>query len=257
MEPSKFKDGLHAAVEAIKGSVAPEVKSITAVDGNQYQFSNVPVDLVEPLKQPTAETLKIHTLTGVRDYLVNNKDDLALGKVQIYVASHAEVQVISELQGWHRQREVLVIANLNDIFGERSGKSFGQWMTQEEMAIFLQSRFAVDEVRNNVLTAISKIVLDAAVEADDENLSQRVTVKAGISMREKMNLPSPVELAPYRTFPDVDQPKSPFILRVRKSPEKLAEIALFEADGGAWKSQAIANIKNWFSANVPDVNVIA
>ena len=56
-------------------------------------------------------------------------------------------------------------------------------------------------------------------------------------------------LAPRRTFPEVDQPESPFVLLVKQSREgMMPEIALFEADGGLWKLTAIQNIKDYLKA---------
>lgn len=47
-------------------------------------------------------------------------------------------------------------------------------------------------------------------------------------------------LKPYRTFREMDQPESPFVLRVWKDNEGV-RLAVFEADGGAWKIKAREN----------------
>ncbi len=53
-------------------------------------------------------------------------------------------------------------------------------------------------------------------------------------------------LAPFRTFSEIAQPESPFVLRMKQrnpTPESLiADSALIEADGGAWRPVAIAAI---------------
>lgn len=56
-----------------------------------------------------------------------------------------------------------------------------------------------------------------------------------------MRVPNPVELAPYRTFLEVEQPESQFIFRMKDGPR----CAIFEADGGAWRNQAITNIREY------------
>ena len=45
-------------------------------------------------------------------------------------------------------------------------------------------------------------------------------------------------LTPYRIFNEVEQPSSQFIFRINS----MANLALFEADGGKWKLDAINNI---------------
>ena len=59
------------------------------------------------------------------------------------------------------------------------------------------------------------------------------------------------ELTPLRTFYEVEQPTSPFVLRFNED----AEAALFEGDGGAWQLRAVENIKNWLTAQLIGCNV--
>ena len=49
-----------------------------------------------------------------------------------------------------------------------------------------------------------------------------------------------VKLRPYRTFLEVEQPESDFLIRIREG----GEIGFFEADGGAWKLFARSIIKS-------------
>ena len=65
-------------------------------------------------------------------------------------------------------------------------------------------------------------------------------------------VPNPVTLAPYRTFLEVEQPASKFIFRIKEG----GQLALFEADGGAWQHEAILNIKNYLIEQLKDNNVI-
>lgn len=49
------------------------------------------------------------------------------------------------------------------------------------------------------------------------------------------------KLKPYRTFNEVDQPESEFLLRLSEG----GGVALYEADGGAWKLQARRNVAEY------------
>ena len=52
---------------------------------------------------------------------------------------------------------------------------------------------------------------------------------------------NPGKLIPYRTFLEVKQPESDFIFRMREGHDGV-ECAIFEADGGAWKMEAMREI---------------
>jgi hypothetical protein len=91
----------------------------------------------------------------------------------------------------------------------------------------------------------------------DDGVTQAVEVKSGIHMCAEQSIPNPIWLKPYRTFSEVDQPPSQFVLRLRDSRNGMPECALYEADGGVWKSAAIENIKEYLEEELPEVKIIA
>lgn len=58
-----------------------------------------------------------------------------------------------------------------------------------------------------------------------------------------------IKLQPFRTFLEVAQPESEFLLRV--DSEK--GIAFFEADGGIWRLEAKRNIAEYFERGLKDL----
>ena len=88
------------------------------------------------------------------------------------------------------------------------------------------------------------------VSPADDGMTQRVTARSGISLVKQVSVPNPVVLAPYRTFTEVEQPKSPFVFRIRQTGDEV-QAALFAADADAWKREAIANIRDWFEQHIP------
>jgi hypothetical protein len=65
-------------------------------------------------------------------------------------------------------------------------------------------------------------------------------------------------LSPYRTFRELNQPESAFIFRMRGGGEgKAPQCALFEADGGKWKLDAVQAIKLWLADFCPGIASIA
>lgn len=76
----------------------------------------------------------------------------------------------------------------------------------------------------------------------------RVSVKSKLV---PVKVPNPVELAPFRTFTEVEQPTSPFVFRVRRDGDAIMA-ALFAADADAWKNEAICRIRDYFDMELPD-----
>ncbi len=93
------------------------------------------------------------------------------------------------------------------------------------------------------------MVFEDGADIEDDGVSQITTVKQGVASRAKAKAPNPVKLAPYRTFLEVKQPESDFILRLDKN----ANLALFEADGGFWKIQAVRLVKEYLSENLKGI----
>jgi len=67
-----------------------------------------------------------------------------------------------------------------------------------------------------------------------------------------------VVLRPYRTFLEIEQPASAFVFRLRRGREgELPTCALFEADGGRWKLEAIERIRDYLKEQLSEIAVIA
>lgn len=85
-------------------------------------------------------------------------------------------------------------------------------------------------------------------------------VRAGVTLKGREAVDNPFVLAPYRTFPEVTQPSSPYILRIRDVQNSLPTAMLVEADVGAWRLAAVQNIKSWLSGSfkIPaGINILA
>ena len=96
-----------------------------------------------------------------------------------------------------------------------------------------------------ILEIASKITAEQSTSNDDDGFSQRVAVKQGIALKAETILKPMVNLAPFRTFAEIDQVLSQFVFRARVANGGIT-LTLFEGDGGRWKLGAVAAIKNWF-----------
>ncbi|MBO0555747.1 hypothetical protein EXQ41_06745 [Clostridium botulinum] len=195
---------------------------------------------------PLAHTLTVSTLTGLVDYIKGNIDKLQ-GELLIQVKSHDEVRLYSPLNE-DREREMYIRAEAtlpNNIY-------YGSFLDTEKFNIMLQSSF-VDVGDKEVLLKYTGLIKDEAVKSmGDDGVSQAVTIKTGVASVGQAVVPNPVELAPYRTFPEVQQPSSKFIFRMRSGPQA----ALYEADGGAWRNQAMQRIKAYLEEELKEIQNI-
>ena len=124
------------------------------------------------------------------------------------------------------------------------------WRDQQAAIIELRSRFIPTDDTAYLLDLISRINDDKGVQSNDNGVSQTVTVKQGISLMATETIRPRISLKPFRTFREVPQPESEFILRLDEN----GRVGLFEADGGIWKMEAKDNIMAYFtSALAPEI----
>lgn len=188
------------------------------------------------VNNPKPAKVKVKSLTGIVDYLKANVDDLNMEGIIIHVEDHVTVWVMSELEQDHRDREFYLVAK-----AEPPEIRLNNFTDRESFNIMLQSRFADVADRADVLRSIAKMRYENEVKMEDDGITQTVASKAGVALVREDQIPNPVRLAPFRTFSEIEQPISPFILRV----DDKCNVGLFEADGGAWKNKAMQSIKNY------------
>lgn len=87
------------------------------------------------------------------------------------------------------------------------------------------------------------------VSTNDNGVTQTVTARQGVALNAVVNVRPRIKLQPFRTFLEVAQPESEFLLRV--DSEK--GIAFFEADGGIWRLEAKRNIAEYFERGLKDL----
>lgn len=198
------------------------------------------------VKEAKASVLTVSTLTGLVDYIKSDLDKLP-EKLLIQVISPREVALYSPLNA-DREREQYISAEaiLPD------NVVYDRFIGTEQFNIMLQSAF-VDVGTKSALLKYTGLIQDEAVKiTGDDGVSQQVTVKTGVASVGQAIVPNPVELAPYRTFPEVEQPISKFIFRMQEGPRA----ALYEADGGAWRNKAILSIKEYLQEELKELENI-
>lgn len=230
-----------AAVKAIQDSVQTETIEVPV---DQFTTRQVFAPPVEPL----VATLEIHTLTGLVDFLASNIDSIEAPRFAIHVVSPDRVDVISSLRARPSRRDTLLSAKAQSL-----GFRFGNFYSCEDFVIALQSLFTESGDRGAILKLVGNIKEETVGQFNDDGVTQTVVARAGITRVEDVPVPNPVLLSPYRTFPDIQQPDSPFVLRMKRGGGDTPTCALFEADGGKWKLAAIESIAKYLRVKVAEL----
>lgn len=234
-------------IELIQSSARAEYHE---VERDGLLFSNKKMEPV--IHDPHPHALGIGTLTGIRDFMAANVDKLVPAELVLHVMSEREVQLIGKIDGPYQVRDGYLLAKAEEL-----AFTFGNWYDPESFVIGIQTQFVQDETTAALLKVVGNIQDGMAKTITDDGVSQTVNAKMGVQLS-TVALPSPVTLAPYRTFREVEQPSSLFILRARAgSEDQPPKLALFIADGNRWRLDAIKLVADWLRENVPGVSVLA
>lgn len=207
-----------------------------------------PCELRAAVDEPA--TMLVHTLSGFADYIKNNFD--ATEEHAVFVGTPSHVTLQSRLSG-RRRREVPL---QTEPFPARRF-DFGRFLPPEEFVIGLQIGFAHSEQLATVIKFVGNLTAEGSVSVDDDGVSQRTTIRAGVARVGMAEVPNPVFLAPWRTFAEIEQPESPFILRVRRAGEDgTPQAALFETGDHRWQLAAIESIAEYLREKI-DLPVFA
>ena len=186
-----------------------------------------------------AQPIEMKTLSSLIDYINDFRDDYKKFAYFLHVVSPERVELVSSLDE-DRKREVMAVAK-----AELPKIPFGEFIENERMLIIVQAMFAegADTDRALLLRFAGTTTSGSVKEYGDDGVTQKATIKTGVASKAEAIVPSPCVLRPYRTFNEVVQPASKFIFRMRENERsKTIESALYEADGGAWRNEARANI---------------
>ncbi|MBZ2139994.1 hypothetical protein K1I73_06530 [Streptococcus gordonii] len=230
MTTEGIKEALEYAVELRE--CGQEI--VESSDGTEY-YDSRKFSLTELNPKRYPKTLELSTLTSLVDYLKTDLNKLKDQKLIVVVEKNDEVCVWSEDDEFeHRTLLVDVKARIPEL-------TFGRFLSSEQFNIMLQSNFIDGNDRGALLEFASALKIENGAEIEDNGVSQVATVKTGVASLAKGKVPNPVDLRPYRTFTEVEQPSSKFVFRIDKN----GQMALFEADGKRWVSDAVSRIADY------------
>ncbi len=200
--------------------------------------------------EPVAKPFVMSTLTSLVEYIKSDTDTMRR-KMLIHVESPKRVVLRSMLDEDRVREDIAVVkANLPEFM-------FNSFYNSENFMIKLQAQFVDDQCDTDkalLLKYAGTTETGTVKNYGDDGVSQSAVIQQTISSKEEVIIPNPVTLRPYRTFHEVEQPKSQFIFRAKNCEDDVS-FALFDADGGAWENEAMENVKLYLEEKLRDIDI--
>lgn len=190
------------------------------------------------------KTLSLQSLEALVTMVQNEAANMEL-PLFITVPDHLTVRCFGHPDPDLRyDRKIYYEAKAADVPGFHGG-----FREQGKAIIELRSQFVPGEGTEYLLGLLSRISKDSGVTSSDNGVSQVVEARQGVALKTNVNVKPRVPLRPFRTFQEVEQPESEFLLRL----DGEGNIGLFEADGGMWKLAARKTVKAFLEEKLADL----
>lgn len=227
---------LKAAIEKIQEMAAKP--NLVTIDGHDYimdkegGFCEIKPELEYP------DLITLNSLDALIQF-VKREALVANDVVFITIPNHETVCCFTEpIRELRSNRVYLYTAKATDVPGWASEVKMGF----EEAMIALRTRFSPTPDTDYALRLLSSITTGGKVTFNDNGVATSIVTQKGIALQENTEIRPIVRLSPYRTFQEVLQPESQFLIRVSERA-----ITIVEADGGMWKLQARRNIMQFLA----------
>ncbi len=211
---------------------------------------------ITPIKEAESMPIKVYSLRSLVEYLKKDPDSYEKETKIINIVGPTKVIVQSSIFGAFKQRENFIVADYSELI---PNFLLSQYLSIEEFIIMLKTRFIMTEDLEKIIKLVGNIQDENITNYNDDGITQKVITKTGIARVEETALPPKVKLRPFRSFPEIEQPESEFLLRGKKSCDEI-KFALFEADGGFWKQEAIINIAEYLKDElltyIPNITIL-
>lgn len=228
-------------IEHIQETTKPIIQQVNgstfAINGNGSVREILPA-----IHHP--DTLPLHSLEALVMMVQTEAANMAT-PLYITIPDHLTVRCFGQPNPDAQYfRQVYYEARATDVPGFHDG-----FREHDKVIIELRSRFAPGEGVDYLLDLLSRISKESGVTTNDNGVSQTVEARQGVALKASVQVRPRVPLRPFRTFQEVEQPESEFLLRLDED----GNIGLFEADGGMWKLTARKQIKALLEENLADL----
>ncbi len=238
-----------AAIEAV-AKLAEDAAAAQILEIGGYQFTNTEIARVDVDRQ-RPEPLDFFTLDGFIGYVQREPE---AKQAVIQVVTPTLVKAVSILEGEDKhQRRCYAQASCKP---STAGFRFNDFGSLEGLAIALQTCFAPAQGDLDALRAFCASVRSSqSVGVDDDGVSQTVQAKKGIAAITTAAVKNPWALAPWRTFAEIPQPVSWYVLRFAEREQPTA--GLFETGDASWIPVAVRSLAGYLRNGLgPDWTVL-
>ena len=220
-------------------------------------FSDKPLTHIPEPAPPLSASFTVITLSGlvglVKEANIENLN-ASEAEVTCQVLSFEKVQLVERVADQFGRRQLYIAAALP----HPCDFPFGKFLDHSEFIIRLQTHFdPAESLDLDYLVRIaSGLTAEKVSESIDDGVSQKVGLRQGISLQATEKIRPRVTLAPYRTFREIAQPESAFLFRVKQDDDEIPTCGLFEADGAAWKLEAMQRIAQYLKDKLAPIPVV-
>ena len=227
---------LKEAIEKIERMAAP---TTVEIEGSVY--SNQELVFVQD-KKPMPKCIELTGLDSVCKMVRNEADHVGL-QIFIQVKDYRNVSVFTSLDSDEDRLYLYKCAADTPVV------TTDRFMDYEKAVIELRSLYIPNDGTDYLLQLLSSISNESRVTSSDNGVTQRIEATNGIALSSMVTVKPRVTLQPFRTFIEVAQPASEFLLRINDR----GEIGFYQADGGVWKLEATRNVAAYFEEKLQDL----
>ncbi len=235
-----FQDLIDAVQQGVKGEVVDT--------GTDDKFTTRPLHRLPVIA--LAAGLSTATLQSIVDYLGESIDEEKKNKLFVHVDGPTRVAVLAYLDDENRRETRLQAVYDGNKF------QFGNKYDQTEFITLLRSQFVPSEDREKVQKLVGSLTDESSLRLEDDGVSQKTVAKTGVASHGLVENATSFVLAPFRTFPEIDQPESEFILRLHRR-DGVPLISLHESDNQAWKLEAVNRLAEFLKEQTVTVPILA
>ena len=209
------------------------------IDGHTYASEDL--RRIDPPKH-MPKAIDVNGLDSICKLVRNEVKQVGL-KIFVQIEAYNKVKVFTTYDGEFERSYLYRCA------ADTPSVTVNRFNPYENAVIELRSLYIPNKDTDYLLQLLSSISSESKVVSTDNGVTQSVEAKQGIALSQMVAVKPRVSLKPFRTFIEVDQPESEFLLRISSD----GKIGLYEADGGVWKLEATRNVAAYFEEALKDL----
>lgn len=218
-----------------------ELAAPTTYDINGHTYASEDLRRIDPPKY-MPKAIDVTGLDSICRLVRNEVKKVGL-KTFVQIEAYNKVKVFTTYDDQYER------SYLYRCTADTPGVTVNRFNPYENAVIELRSLYIPNEDTDYLLRLLSSISSESKVTSSDNGVTQTVEAKSGIALSQKVAVKPRVSLRPFRTFVEVAQPESEFLLRISGD----GKIGLYEADGGVWKLEATRNVAGYFEKELKDL----